>query len=138
MNYDELTYKHLSKLSDSIANAIESKGLINSGDVIRSLEIKGNKLLANDYIYYLDQGRGPGKYPPMMSLRQWVMNKLGVEPDEVNSIAYLISRKIARDGTDIFRNSAKGIQLDILVDAMLEEITKELPEVAAAEALKWL
>ena len=64
------------------------------------------------------------------------MNKLGISMDKANSVAYLIGRKIAREGTEIFRDHAKGLELRELIDDMLDELTEELPEVMAAYALK--
>ena len=66
------------------------------------------------------------------------MNKLGVSFAEANSIAFLVGRKIAREGTEIYKNSSKGLELRLLIDNMLEELTKELPEIMAAIALKKL
>jgi hypothetical protein len=138
MNFDELTNKHLGNLSNKIAETLAAKNLDNTGSAIRSLEIKGNQLLGNDYIYYLDKGRAPGKFPPVQTIRDWVSQKLGVDNKIVNSIAYLVGRKISKEGTAIFKNSSKGLQLDILVEEMLEDLTKELPEKMAAEALTWV
>lgn len=136
MPYDELTKKHLENLKQDIQTVLAAKNLNDTGQVSQSLEVNGTKLLADDYIYYLDQGRAPGKFPPIRNLREWVMNKLGVSFDESKSIAYLIGRKIAREGTDIFRDHSKGLQLRDLIDNMLDELTQELPEVMAAQALE--
>lgn len=139
MPYDELTQKHLENLKKNIQQAMSSKGLDNSGQASQSLEVDGNKLLGANYIYYLDQGRRPGKFPPIRSIQDWILNKLGLDAyGKDKGIAYLVGRKISNEGTDIFKNRAKGIQLDELVDDMLNELYKELPDEVAAEALKWL
>jgi len=136
MSYEALTAKHLNNLKEKIQRTIASKGLDNSGEAFNSLEVKGNQLLGNDYIYFLDQGRAPGKFPP--TLISWVKNKLGLEGSEAKQVDFLVRRKIARDGTNIYRNKSKGIELDTLVEDTLNELTKELPDYAASEALKWL
>jgi hypothetical protein len=116
-----------------------SKGLDNSRQASQSLEVKGNRLLGSEYIYYLDKGRGPGKFPPMKNIQDWILNKLGLDAyGKDKGVAFVIGRKIAREGTGIFKNSSKGIQLDLLVESMLEDLTKELPNEMAAEALKWV
>jgi len=52
------------------------------------------------YGYYVEHGRGPGKAPPPGALDLWVKRKLGVgDEEEVERLAFLIARKIARSGT---------------------------------------
>lgn len=60
-----------------------------------------------DYYKYVDQGRKAGGMPPVSKLREWlrypnVKDRLGLNqlPDsQLNGIAYLIARKIAKEGT---------------------------------------
>lgn len=135
MPYKELTYKHLTRLS----NRIKDKIPVNTGGAASSLEVKDNKLLGNDYIYYLDQGRAGGKYPPVQSIRDWVRQKMGITDEQENKqVAFLIGRKIANEGTEIFNDKTKGIQLELLVEQMLNELIKELPNKVAAEALTFI
>jgi len=138
MSYDELTYKHLNNLKDKIRDVLRFKNLDNTGDAENSLEISGNELLGNDYIYYLDKGRGSGKFPPVNNIVEWVRSKLGLTGTESKQVAFLVGRKIANEGTEIFKDNSKGIELDKLVDETLKELLKELPDKAAAEALTWL
>jgi hypothetical protein len=134
MPYKELTKKYLEDLKAKIAERIPK----NTGDASSSLEIDGNKLLGNDYIYYLDQGRGPGRFPPVDKMREWVNSKLGLTGKEGDSVAFLIGRKLKNEGSEIFKDKSKGIQLDSLADDMMNDLLKELPDTAAVEALKWL
>lgn len=39
-------------------------------------------------------------FPPVEPIRDWVEKKLGVSPDESASVAFLVARKISRDGTE--------------------------------------
>lgn len=134
MTKEELTANKLEALKVKISEAIISKGLNNSGDAIASLEVEDNKLFGNDYIFYLDKGRGPGKFPPVQNIRDWVRSKLGISDEkEINSVAFLVGRKISETGTEIFKDNSKGIELDKMIDETLEEIYKELPEVLFLE-----
>jgi len=67
-------------------------------------------------------GRKPGKFPPIQMIRNWIDSK-GIQPTDISkdSLAFLIARKIARKGTDIFMNKRVGISLD-------EAIAKNEPE----------
>jgi hypothetical protein len=138
MPYDDITEKYLSLLKEDIADTIKTKGISDTGSAIDSLEVKGNTLLGNDYIFALDKGRKPGKFPPVKNIRDWVRRKLGVKEREVNGVAYVIGRKISEDGTRIYNDPKEGIELDKKVESMLEELYKELPNYAAAEATKYL
>lgn len=138
MSYETLTRKHLENLRDKLREEIASRGMDSSGGAFDSLEVSGNQLLGNDYIYYLVNGRGPGKFPPVANIVEWVRTKLGLEGREARQAAYLIGRKISLQGTSIFRDKSKGLPLDALVEEMLDELTKEVAEEAKVEVLKWL
>lgn len=58
-----------------------------------------------DYFKWAENGRGPGKFPPIEKIKEWIRIK-PVLPRQINSklptenqLAYLISRKIALEGT---------------------------------------
>jgi len=54
----------------------------------------GSKL---QYAEYVEKGRRPGRMPPSSALEAWVRTKVSVE--NIKSIAFLIARKIGREGT---------------------------------------
>lgn len=50
---------------------------------------------------YVELGRRPNSgFPPVDAMREWVARKLGVAAGLVNSVAFLVGRKIADDGID--------------------------------------
>lgn len=53
----------------------------------------------------LETGRGPGKVPKgfYKIIRQWVEDK-GIQVKKPDSFAYLVARKIAKEGTELYRN----------------------------------
>ena len=137
MPSDEIIKKHLELLKSAIQDELRNKNLDSSGEASNSLEVEENKLLGNDYIYFLDQGRKPGKFPPPQNIRDWVRDKLTIGDDE-SSVAYLVGRKIANEGTEIYKDKTKGIQLDNLIKTMLKELYKEIEEEAVKEVLIWV
>lgn len=65
------------------------------------------KISLADYWKYVEEGRGPGKYPPPDAIRNWIEVK-GIVPTpdlngrtpSVEQLTFLISRKIANEGIE--------------------------------------
>ncbi len=132
------TVKLVSDFNNEIKNDLSSKNIDNTGEASNSIriEVSETKEKINitskgiDYLYYLDQGRAPGKFPPVDKIYDWVINK----PVDINP--YLVGRKIAKEGTAIFRNRSKGIMLHEKRRELLDEINKKSPEWAKNDMLK--
>jgi hypothetical protein len=105
-------------------------------------EVSG-KIYAAHYFRYLVLGRGPGKMPPREKIEEWVEKN----PDILaffktifknitsKSLAYIIARKIGREGTQIYRGERPGIDyLGILERSMPELVA----EIARGEAVNIL
>lgn len=101
----------------------------------------GGQLFAPSYVQYIFLGRGPGKFPPPDRMTAWVE----ANPDVLarakqvfkyltsKSLGYLIGRKIAREGTDVF--SGKKQAMDFI--GLLEKNTPTLfQQLARNEAVK--
>lgn len=85
-----------------------------SGNLISSLkpvqiEFSNNKMQGSieiaSYWKYVEYGRRPGKFPPMNKILDWIKIKPviprpmnGLKAPSEKQLAFLISRKIARDG----------------------------------------
>ncbi len=85
-----------------------------SGNLISSLkpvsiEFTNNKYQCSiqiaDYWKYVEYGRRPGKFPPMNRILEWIKIKPviprpmnGLKAPSEKQLAFLISRKIAREG----------------------------------------
>ena len=51
-------------------------------------------------VKFIENGRGPGKFPPVNVMQDWVKRKLGeTELPRVKTLAFLIGRKISIEGT---------------------------------------
>lgn len=100
------------------------------------VEVNGDsgKLLAADHFKYLVQGRGPGKFPPPDKMLEFVQNNPQVYWDAQRvfaniteqGLAFIIGRKIAREGTDIFTGKKQGINLQGAIEAPKEDFLKRL------------
>lgn len=120
------TVKLVEGFNDDIKSDLSSKNIDNRGIASNSLRIETTKNSVKSigvfYLTFLDKGRGPGKFPPPEVIAGWAATK----PVEINP--YLIGRKIAREGTEIFKNPSKGILLDQKRDKLAKAINENAPK----------
>jgi len=130
---------YLDKTVEAIKADAQAKGqAIPEGFRVESSE-EGGKLWAADYFKYLVLGRGPGKQPPPDRMLDWVKKN----PDKFQSakqifkniteqgLAFIIGRKIAREGTDIFKGKKPGVDF---LGAMEQNMPDLLKVIARNEA----
>ena len=101
----EALYKR--KLTDKGINA--SYTLLNSVETTakRNDDVFTVSISLEDYWYYVENGRKPGKFPPINKILEWIRVKpvipysdsRGRLPTE-EQLAFLIARKIAEQGTE--------------------------------------
>jgi hypothetical protein len=122
-----------------------------SGKLADSLryEITDNQLIiySEDYIYYSIYGRAPttktGSGAVKDKIKQWIKDK-GITSDiSENQLAYLISRKIHREGNSIYLFSGKnntGLLDNVITQQMIndfnDKFTKQIEADIAAEFKK--
>lgn len=99
----------------------DSKGIRSSGQSAKSLQIeeiaKGGQLVGDDYFQQQVAGRRPGKFPPIKSILDWI-NEKGINPTDISkkSLAFIIARKIAKKGTDIFLHKRQALAVAEIVE----------------------
>lgn len=119
----DIKWKHLEATLDRFADRVielarenlTSNGTNASNELYNSMEKiieigedhYSVKISLAEYWVYVEQGRGPGKFPPPPAIRKWVEIK-PVSPypgadgriPSVDQLTFLIGRKIAREGTE--------------------------------------
>lgn len=103
----------------------------------------GGRLYTAHHLKYLlkDHGRGPGKFPPpdaMLAAVQanpdWLARAKQVfKYITEQQLAFLIGRKIARDGTDIYQGKKPGIDLLGVMEANMPDLLKSIAQNEAAK-----
>ena len=85
------------------------------------------RVYALDYIYYVEQGRKPGKRPPRKAIEQWITDK-GIIPDKISkqSLAYLIAKKIGEEGTTAHKQGGTKLLADIVGADFRSSVQSEL------------
>ena len=132
-------------ITEKIKEAIRTKNLtgygpsVASGELLNSVryELKDNELniYAKAYIGALQNGRKPttgnaGNPTLKEAIRDWIDDK-GINPEDISkdSLAYLIARKIHREGTLLYRKNnggSSGLLDDVINENLVEDIKKEL------------
>lgn len=124
---NQMAEETLSSIRDRLAIEMNQKDKIATGKAVGSLRVEGNKLYGTGYIEQLVFGRRPGKFPPVQNIRDWVRIKLRVDEKEVNSVAYLVGRKIAQSGTGAYMNESERVDLTKIVKEEISNMIRKLP-----------
>lgn len=99
-----------------------------SSDSLRDVaEESTGQLFGKRSIGALIEGRKPGKQPPLEAIIQWLKDKKTFRIDDdrgpsLRSLAFLIARKIGKEGTDIYKRKRPALN----VDDLIVEAKKEL------------
>lgn len=121
----------LKNVIDDIIKDQAQKGIRASGDSANSLRAKSDtdsgQIYGSGYFRYQEQGRRPGAFPPLQSIQDWIVIK-GIQPDgiSIESLAFLIARKIAKNGTDIFEGKRPGLKLSEIVEKRRDQLKSDL------------
>lgn len=109
----ELVASELEALKQRIIENHRSAGQVASGRTIASLKVEitedGGVLWGRSPFGTLETGRKGGKVPAgfWKIIRQWMDDK-GIQVEKPDSFAYLVARKIAKEGTQLFRNGGRS------------------------------
>lgn len=108
--------------------------LANSLSAVVSSDMSRIDIYGEDYGIPVDQGRSPGKMPPLASIRTWAQIK-GID----ERAAFPIARKIAKEGiaaTHFLTETIEMLEdqfLADLADAMVKDIENQFPDETTGE-----
>lgn len=116
----EAINKFLKAVRKGIIDDQSGKGIKTTGQSARSLSIQelraGGQLVGDDYFQQQITGRRPGKFPPLQPIMDWITKKgLDLKGITKKGLAFIIARKIANEGTDIFKKKRQGIDVKSIV-----------------------
>lgn len=108
--YDELT-TFLQSYTENLKNNLRSEDKVNSGELYNSIMFEVNGMVGTvsmvEYGHWVDQGRRPGKFPPVNKIREWVEqrglqlhNSSASLETQRDQLTYLVGRKIATEGIE--------------------------------------
>lgn len=136
----QLCEKAIDQIIVRIPQDQEAKGIRTTGQSANSLRKQmhadGGDVLGSEYIYFQIHGRRPGKQPPLMPIIEWIESKgLELVDITVKGLAFVIARKIAKVGTDIWRGIREGLDLHTIVKEEVATVGKDIGKNAVEELL---
>jgi hypothetical protein len=134
MNKSAILSKEFENLKKDLIIAYDAKGMRASGRFAETLEVRveglNAKLFGEAYSQQLETGRRAGKFPPIDAIKQWIQDK-GIASRiqgqiSISSLAFLISRKIAKKGWK--REGYGGVELisSVVTDERIQKIIDEV------------
>lgn len=140
MTSEQILIAEFEQIKEEIIARHDELGMRASGDFANSLEVEGKgltvKLFGFDYVEYLVDGRGPGNFPPISAIEQWIDDKglSAVEADiSVSSLAFLIARKIANEGTEYFKQGGTDLLDSVITPQRIQSIIDKVSVFRVAE-----
>ena len=114
---------------------------IASGNLLNSIDYKVQyddraiwvELHLEDYYKWVENGRGPGKFPPPDKIMEWIRIKPVIPDDRggklptEQQLAYLIGKKIAEEGIE------PGNQLHNAMDDIYSQFEEKIDEAIALD-----
>ena len=134
-NYRRLSYQGDSVASGRLVNSLGS--FVVSGEGTYELYLR-----LEDYWKYVEYGRGPGKFPPLEKIKEWIDVKPVIPTvyngklPTVDQLAYLIGRKIATEGIqpkNYLQNTLDELDLKPLEDAITRSLENKFDNIAIKE-----
>lgn len=110
------------------------KGMRSSGKWADSLEVIAGedtvKLIGEEYSQQLETGRQAGRFPPIADIKKWIIDKgvfnSALQTISLSSLAFLIARKIAKNGWKRERFGGVELIITIVTDERIQKIINEV------------
>lgn len=130
MSVNEKIQGWLDSSIDRLVVEYDAQGRRASGnwekDLEGEIEVKINgykvRILGSKYTYWMENGRNAGKFPPISAIRKWIDDK-GIVAEKIsrNSLAFLIARKIAKEGY-----KGKPLVTNAITDEWVSELLEQV------------
>jgi hypothetical protein len=143
-SFKDLIERTLNGIKDELIREMDSGGFNASGRTKESFQVQAQdfygeliglrsfQTIVAERLKDGGRGRGPtksgGNGELYKSILQWIQEK-GITPEgiTIESLAFLISRKIHREGTAIYRGEKQGIDLKGIATRYIDQMMKEIP-----------
>lgn len=129
--------RYLNEWKEEIIRNHERAGQVASGKTKDSIQVKmredGGSIVGASYFYVLEKGRGKSKKSQggilKNNIKSWILAK-GITPSgkvSLDNLAYLITRKIHEDGTQLWRSGGRtDIYSNVITRENIKKMIKEI------------
>ena len=148
MTTKEILAVEFESIKNDLIQKYNELGMRASGDWANELEsrISGNEekqtaqIIGMRYTEQLVFGRKPGKFPPIKMIEKWIIDK-GISLEKnitVSSLAFLIARKIAKEGTKYFQHGGTDLIESVITPERIQSIIYQVSEINVTAIQKGL
>ena len=133
---NQIFVSEINKVKADLIAKHEALGMRSSGKWIENLQAlldvteSNLKAVFRDMAYteQLVQGREPGKFPPRNDIKQWIIDKPITPTDNISidSLAFLIARKIANEGTDYYQQGGTELIESVITPERIKKIADKV------------
>ncbi|OXA85200.1 hypothetical protein [Flavobacterium hibernum] len=122
--------EEMEAIKADILAVYNASGKRTSGEFENGLELKYEPNKATLFGYEYLAGRRAGKMPPIEAIEKWLEQK-GIKPIEstmkISTLAYLIARKIAKEGTR--KESQLQIYKQVITPQRIQDIMTKISQI---------
>lgn len=131
---EKILFDEFTSIKEDIISLYDSRGRRASGDFADEMEVEVDgltvRLLGAAHTEYTVEGRGPGKFPPIDKIEEWIEEKGVAATIEgeitVSSLAFLIARKIAKEGTEVWKDGGDDLISSVITPQRIENIINKV------------
>lgn len=119
----QLITEFLTGIQEALIAYMQSDNRNATGKSVQSLQVSANQtsgqLTGSPYIEFVFRGRGPGKFPPLSNIIDW-LNARGLP----RGMAWAVGKKIAESGTKLWQQGRNVLK--IITEERIKEFTDKL------------
>jgi len=137
MTTQDILQEEFDTLKTELIAAYDAKGMRTTGKWADGLEVEVSEnkavIMGLPYSQQLESGRVPGKQPPSEAIKQWIIDK-GIANQiqgkiSISSLAYLIARKIARQGWKREQHGGVDLINEVVTPERIQKIIDRVSDI---------
>lgn len=134
MDKSEILNSELEKIKQDLIDKHIELGMKASGNWVNSLNVQtvglSGIIYGEKYTEQLVNGRPNGKFPPISAIKQWIIDKNITPFDKISisSLAFLIARKIAKEGTKYFKQGGTDLVSSVITPERVQMIIDKVSD----------
>lgn len=127
--FKDITRNELEGAKQKLSSDIDKKKYTDTGKSKNMTIVSSDKKVELKGVSYFKSGLVTGfkgVFPNLTALRGWVSRKLNISEDNVNSVAFLVGRKIKEKGTTLYQGKRQAVIVEKVTKEVAKEVSKKL------------